>query len=196
MAVFNLYCSRPIDYKELPAITNANTINCVIEIPAGTNKKIEYSDSENDFLVDIRDRRERIIAFLPYPANYGFVPSTESRLAEGGDGDHLDVLVLAESMATGTVVEAIPVAILKLLDEGENDYKIICVPADIELQIIKADGLEDLRQNYPAIIDILEMWFTNYDSRDRLEVLGWGDEVESLKEIHSSIVSGHCVIMR
>ena len=48
---------------------------------------------------------DRIVNFLPYPANYGFIPSTFMDKKKGGDGDALDILLISEHMVTGTVVD-------------------------------------------------------------------------------------------
>jgi inorganic pyrophosphatase len=172
---------------DLPAFIKGDTIRCVIEVPAGTNKKIEYSDSENTFRIDTRGGKKRIIRFLPYPTNYGFIPSTRSDVSEGGDGDHLDVVLLSESLDTGTVIDVIPIAVLKLLDNGEKDFKIVCVPIEMDKQIITAFSLSELERDYPAIIEILNLWFTNYDNKDALEIAGWGDRQESIQLIQNSI---------
>ena len=160
----------------LPAITTSGTVNCVIEIPAGTNKKIEYNKATMKFEIDQRDGKDRIIKYLPYPGNYGFIPSTYSNPVEGGDGDALDILVLCESLPTGTLLEVTPLGVLKLIDDGEKDYKIIAIPANANSRTIDASSLEELSQNYPQLLTMIETWFLNYDS-DPAIIQGWGDEV-------------------
>ena len=106
-------------------IDECGNFNAVIEIPAGTNKKIEFNNSTQAFEVDKNNGKDRVIQFLPYIGNYGYIPSTYSNPNQGGDGDALDVLVISESVKTGSIIEIIPIAVLKLLDEGEIDYKIL-----------------------------------------------------------------------
>ena len=91
------------DFQYLPTYTEQG-INVVVEIPAGTNHKIEYDKENKEFVVDQKNGKDRIIDFLPYPGNYGFIPSTYMDPAIGGDGDALDVLVIGESVPTGTVI--------------------------------------------------------------------------------------------
>lgn len=157
----------------------------MIEIPAGTNKKIEYDAKGKVFKVDEKNGAERIIQFLPYPANYGFIPSTLSDIQTGGDGDALDVLVLAEALDTGTIIECIPIGVLKLLDDGEEDHKIIAIPLENKKRVIDAQNFAELTKNYPAIKEIIELWFLNYNNDDPAEVKGWGNEMEALKEIEN-----------
>ena len=59
-----------------------------------------------------------------YPSNYGFIPRTL-----GDDGDPLDVLVLcSENIAPMTLVRCYPIGVMKMLDSGRGDEKIIAVP--------------------------------------------------------------------
>ncbi|HMB63868.1 MAG TPA: inorganic diphosphatase [Eudoraea sp.] len=180
-----ILCSGQVqkNYYTLPAFSSDHTINAVIEIPGGSNKKYEYDAHSGQFVIDQQDGIDRVVDFLPYPANYGFIPSTLSNAIEGGDGDALDVLLISESIATGSVVEAIPIAMLKLIDDGEKDFKIISVPARKELRIIKALTYDDLSTNYGALIRIIETWFLNYNPKEVSTLEGWGDEKEALREI-------------
>jgi inorganic pyrophosphatase len=146
---------RKIDYNSLKATTDAG-IQVVVEIPAGTNHKIEYDKDSGRFIVDQKDGKDRVINFLPYPANYGYIPGTVVGLEEGGDGDALDVLLLSEALPTGTVIEAIPIAALELLDEGQRDTKIIAVPVDTSLQIIRATDYRSFMIEYDGARHIIE----------------------------------------
>lgn len=176
-------------YKNIysqPTFGNRGGVNCVIEIPGGTNKKVEFNSSTHTFEVDQRNGKDRVISFLSYPGNYGFIPSTFSDPAKGGDGDALDVLLISESVPTGTLIEAIPIGVLRLIDAGEADDKIICVPMDVEKQIIKATSYAQLEKDYPQAKEIITRWFTHYDSKDTLQVNGWGNEKEAMAEIQKN----------
>lgn len=168
----------------IASFTSDSLVNVVIEIPAGTCLKTEYDKTENKFSVEkLSDGTPRIVQFLPYPGNYGFIPSTEMSRMSGGDGDALDVLVLAESFAKGNVIEVIPIALLKLEDDEELDYKIIAVPKEPKLQIIKCPTYDCLQEKYPAVISIIQLWFTHYKGTNKVEVSGWEDERSAMKEI-------------
>lgn len=176
-------CSPWKDYYELPSFTLSNHVNAVIEIPAGTNKKIEYSVESSTFEADKKNGKERVIQFLPYPGNYGFIPSTYSDPQKGGDGDALDVLVLSESVSTGTVLEVIPIAVLNLIDKGETDSKIIAIPSNTTEQIINASTFVDFTKKFPKVKEIIELWFLNYNKDDVAKIEGWGHEKEAVMEI-------------
>jgi len=91
----------------------------VIEIPKGGKKKYEL-DKETGLL-----RLDRVLfTSTHYPANYGFIPGTLSQ-----DHDPLNVLVLCqECLDPMVVVECYPVGVLKMIDEDEEDEKIIAIP--------------------------------------------------------------------
>ncbi len=176
-------CKKSIDYSKIPALSINSKLNAVIEIPAGTNKKVEYNKTTKSFETDKTDGQDRIINFLPYLANYGFIPSTCSDLKEGGDGDPLDVLVLSESLPTRTIMEIEPIAMLKLLDNGELDYKVIAIPYDINKRILDIKNLEELTIKFPEVKMMIELWFLNYNKEDEAIIDGWANERATLKEI-------------
>lgn len=91
----------------------------VIEISKGSKNKYEL-DKETGFLL-----LDRILhTSTHYPANYGFIPRTY-----GEDMDPLDVLVLcSEPIAPMTLVRCYPIGIIRMLDSGRSDEKIIAIP--------------------------------------------------------------------
>lgn len=166
----------------MPAKTEAG-YNMIVEIPAGTNHKIEFNTVNKKFEVDQIEGKDRIIDFLPYPGNYGFIPSTLMDEERGGDGDALDVLLISESLPMGTVVEMKPIATLMLKDGGEIDTKIIAVPVSPEQQIMKIDHFQEFLIQYDVAKRMIENWFLNYKGFGEMELLGWEDETYAIKEI-------------
>lgn len=89
-----------------------------IEIGKGSKVKYEL-DKETGLIMFDR----LLYTSMVYPANYGFIPRTL-----GGDGDPLDVLVLTtEPLMSGVLVEARPIGMIAMVDDGEQDEKIIAV---------------------------------------------------------------------
>ena len=59
-----------------------------------------------------------------YPANYGFIPKTYA-----DDNDPLDVLVLCqERIDPAVLVRVYPIGVIKMVDSGSLDEKIIAIP--------------------------------------------------------------------
>ena len=96
-----------------------NDFAAVIEIPKGSKCKYELDKSTGLLKLD------RILyTSTHYPANYGFIPRTYA-----DDGDPLDVLVLcAESIYPMTLMQVYPIGVMRMLDGGKMDDKIIAVP--------------------------------------------------------------------
>jgi inorganic pyrophosphatase len=99
----------------------AEEMNVIIEIPRGSNNKYEI-DKETGLIK--LDRANYSSA--AYPFDYGLVPQTLWH-----DGDPLDVVLLTTyPLLPGILVTARPVAVMKMIDSGESDYKIIAVPTE------------------------------------------------------------------
>lgn len=96
-------------------------VSAVIEIPKGS--KVKYELDKNSGLI----RVDRILfSSVHYPANYGFIPRSYCE-----DEDPLDILVLGqESVVPLAIMKAKPIGVMKMLDQGEADDKIIAVHAD------------------------------------------------------------------
>ena len=165
----------PAELYAQPAFNDDGSINAVIEIPAGTNVKIEYDTRAERFAPDTTSGEPRVIDFLPYVANYGFVPGTYMDPARGGDGDALDILVLGETRPTGTLQRVNPIAVMQLIDGGAIDTKIVAVPTVETERILSADSFKDLLIEYDGAKRILETWFLSYKGLGKVQLKGWQD---------------------
>jgi inorganic pyrophosphatase len=171
------------DYQSLPTYSDDHFMQAVVEIPAGTNHHIDYDNVSHRFIVSRVGGKERIVRFLPAPGNYGFIPSTHIEKGEGLEGESLDVLILSESMPTGSVVEIVPIGVLSLKTQAGLDHKIIGFPADTSKRIINTDGLYGFEAHFPMAKHIIEEWFLAVHSSDSSRVVGWQDEVEARQVI-------------
>lgn len=93
-------------------------VTAVIEIPRGSKVKYELDKPSGLMRVD------RVLhSSVHYPANYGFIPRSYC-----DDGDPLDVLVLcSESVAPMSIIVGRPIGIVRMVDSGKADDKIIAV---------------------------------------------------------------------
>ena len=128
---------------------SADEINTVIEIPAGSNNKYEI-DKETGLI-----KLDRVnYSAAPYPFDYGFVPQTLWH-----DGDALDVLVLTTyPLAPGILATVRPVAVVKMIDSGESDYKIIAVPTEDK----RWDDVQDLSDLNKHTLKEIQHFFETY----------------------------------
>ena len=165
---------------DIEPISISGNINAVIEIPSGTHDKFEVSKDTGQIVQDIENGQPRKIKYIGYPGNYGMIPRTLLSIELGGDGDPLDVIVLGEQLQKGSVVEVKLIGILKMLDDGEVDDKLIAVMANNSI-FSGVNSFNELKNSYQGITEILEIWFTNYKGTEKVIVNGFEDEKKSLE---------------
>ena len=186
------YCMELSNFK-----LNTNSydhFNGVVEIPAGSIDKLEYNYDTKDIVEVWEKGNRRIINYIGYPVNYGFLPKTLS-----GDNDPLDILVLGNQISTGSIVRVKIIGGMDFTDNGLKDYKIISIlspdnfnykdEADKEYfnqLYYKVDRLSDLENNFRGIIDIMTIWFENYKGRGKIDFEGYLNKNETINLIKSS----------
>jgi len=173
------------DPKTLPAYSANGHLHAVIEIPAGTSDKREFDPATKSFPVNLREGKPRRISFLPYPANYGFIPGTLMEKTEGGDGDALDLFVLCPALPVGTVLEVEPIGIIELIDDNERDDKLVALPVDRNLLTMDVDDISELPK---GVQEILSTWLTHYDPMDSARVIGVKGKEAALEAVRKWLV--------
>lgn len=162
-----------------PAPAGSTSVYAVVEIPAGRAEKWEVTGDGRALAIERREGRRRRIEYLPYPANYGFIPRTHSTSDAGGDGDPLDVVLLGPATACGAVVRARVLGALRLIDDGEKDDKILAVHSTSPIG--EVDGIDELRERYPGVLEILKTWFVHYEGPgNRPQGIVGGEEARSI----------------
>lgn len=138
--------------EETPEVVNA-----VIEIPAGSKVKYELEKETGLLVVD------RILySSVRYPANYGFIPQTYCE-----DHDPLDILVLCqEAVVPMSLMRARPIGVIKMIDQGEHDDKIIAVHADDP----EFNSYHDVSQLPPHRMNEVKAFFADYKSLENKTV--------------------------
>jgi len=160
-----------------PARTPGGDMNVVVEIPAGTNAKWETAKDGNGLTWERENGQPRVVRYLPYPANYGIVPATHLSKADGGDGDPLDVVLLGPARERGSVVAGRLIGVLRLLDRGEHDDKLLAV--DLSGPLAAVHDLTELERDFPGVTQIVETWFTHYKGPGKIATSGFGDRAEA-----------------
>ena len=166
-----------IDYHSLLGPGELPEINTIIEIGLGSTLKIEYNTKFQLFELD---RVEPGI--FAKPTNYGFIPGTLDE-----DGDALDTLVVTrEPLPTGLYLKARVLGVLNFVDDGENDHKIICVPADDRDRGDDLQSLDDLGASWKKQV---EHHFNHYKDLKKggTEVQGYGSPEDAAAVIADCI---------
>lgn len=112
----------------------AGILNCIVEISKGSKVKYELDKSTGLLRLD-----RVLYSSVHYPINYGFIPQTLDY-----DGDPLDILVLCqESIEPLCLVEAKIIGVMHMVDNGDNDDKIIAV-ANKDIAVNYLNHIDDL----------------------------------------------------
>jgi inorganic pyrophosphatase len=133
-------------------------VKCIIEIPKGSRAKYEL-DKESGLL-----KLDRVLySSVYYPANYGFIPQTYC-----GDHDPLDILVLSQvDFQPLCLVEAKVIGVMRMVDSGEADDKIIAVCAND----MSVNHLNDIEELPPHFTSELKHFFEEYKKLENKSVV-------------------------
>ncbi len=147
-------------------------VNVIIEVANGGEPiKYEMDKAAGTLVVD-----RFLYTPMRYPGNYGFVPHTLSE-----DGDPIDVLVAStRPIIPGAVINVRPVGVLKMIDDGGGDEKIIAVPSPkLTQRYVNVHNYTDL----PSItLEQIQHFFEHYKDLEPgkwVKVQGWGDAAEA-----------------
>ncbi|KAJ8599325.1 hypothetical protein CTAYLR_005348 [Chrysophaeum taylorii] len=143
--------------------------NMVTEIPMYTTAKMEVTKDKwfNPIMQDTnKDGSPRYYTYGTPFFNYGLLPQTWEDPATGGDDDPLDVIEVGDGpLDMGSVTPVVVLGSLHLIDEGEDDHKIIALRAsDPRAATVKT--LADLETSTPGITAKLVDWLKMYKTSD------------------------------
>lgn len=160
-----------MDLSRIPAQPKPGLLNVLIEIPGGSKNKYEFDKDLQAFALD-----RVLFSSVQYPYDYGFVPNT---LAD--DGDPLDGIVLMDQPTfPGCIIAARPIGMLEMIDGGDRDEKILCVPAK-DPRYAQVKSLADVASHR---LDEIAEFFRTYKNLEKkvTEILGWkdADQVQAL----------------
>ena len=148
-------------------------IHVVVECLKGERNKYEYDKDLPGVVLD------RVLhSNVHYPSDYGFIPRSWY-----DDDDPLDALVLVEDATfPGCVIEARPVALMRMDDDGEQDDKVVAVPTE-DPRFDHVRDLEDLPQQRRDEVDEFFATYKNLEAGKRVETLGWEDRAAALDAV-------------
>lgn len=156
---------------------DGGVINVVVEIPQGSNHKIEWDRKRAVMKLDRVEPQ-----LFAKPTNYGFIPQTLDE-----DGDELDALIITDTpLPTGIYLEARVIGVMKFVDDGEVDDKIVVVPADDRHSGDAVKTLDDLPKQ---LIKQIEFHFNHYKDLKKTgstKVEHWGGIDEAKAVIRES----------
>lgn len=151
-------------------------IYAVIEVPKGSRNKYEYSKTAGVIKLD-----RVLYSPLHYPGDYGFIPQSFFE-----DGDPMDILVIMnEATFPGCVIETRPLAMLKMVDRDEPDYKILAVPST-DPNFAHYHDFKDIPAHF---LKEVEHFFMTYKQLEGtlVESIGWVGTQEAKDEVLRSM---------
>jgi len=151
-------------------------VTAVVEIPGGSRNKYELDKESGLFKLD-----RVLYSAVVYPSDYGLIPRT---LHE--DGDPLDILVrINEPTFTGCLIDARPIGVLKMLDKGEPDDKIMAVPAH-DPHSEEFYDIADIPQHYLREVEHFFQIYKDLEGK-RVEIMGWEKSDVAMRVITESM---------
>jgi len=132
-------------------------VTAMIEIPRGSKSKYEL-DKDTGFL-----KLDRVLySSLNYPYNYGFIPQTYC-----DDKDPLDILILTQvKVLPMCLMRAKVIGVMRMIDGGEADDKIIAVSPD-DMSVSHIEDIEELPSH---ALRELKAFFEDYKKLENKEV--------------------------
>lgn len=144
-----------------------NEVNAVIEVPVGGEPiKYETDKAAGMLVVD-----HFLYTPMRYPGNYGFIPHTLS-----DDGDPCDVLVVnTRPLLPGGAISVRPVGVLRMVDEGGGDEKIVAVPVSrLTQRYTHVHNYTDLPEILWRQIEHFIAHYKDLEPGKWSKVAGWG----------------------
>lgn len=134
-----------------------DTVNSIIEIPKNTRAKYELDKASGLLKLD-----RVLYSSMYYPANYGFIPQTYC-----DDKDPLDILVLSQiTVVPLCIVSAKVIGVMRMLDGGELDDKIIAV-AENDMSVEHINDISELPGHF---FKELRSFFEDYKKLEKKTV--------------------------
>ncbi|MGA3236609.1 MAG: inorganic diphosphatase [Bryobacteraceae bacterium] len=145
-----------------PGADCPEVVRMIVEIPKNSSNKYEYDGELGLFRLD-----RALYSPLHYPGDYGFIPGTLA-----SDRDPLDVLAIVDDASfTGVLMSVRPVGMLDMVDNNEQDQKILAVPN----RNPRFDQIHTIDQVFPHKLREIEHFFAIYKELEgkTTKMLGW-----------------------
>jgi inorganic pyrophosphatase len=148
--------------------------NMVVEIPKGQRAKLEINKNEplNPIKQDVKNGKLRYVAY-EYPFNYGAFPQTWENpgvthpdTKAKGDNDPVDVVEIGSQVGkTGEIKQVKILGTYAMIDEGETDWKIVCI--DVKDPVAeKLNDAQDIEKVLPGKLKDVFTFLRDYKIPD------------------------------
>ena len=162
-------------WHDIPLYAPDGNVHMVVEIPKWSRAKFEVATGEsyNPIKQDTKNGKLREYKYGDMLFNYGCFPQTWEDPAHvtpdtgcHGDNDPIDACEIGTKIfRSGSVVKVKVLGCLAMIDDGETDWKVICIACDDPLAP-KLNDIDDVETVIPGCISVMREWFRNYKTVD------------------------------
>ncbi|PSC76323.1 inorganic pyrophosphatase [Micractinium conductrix] len=161
-------------WHDIPLYAGDGLLNFICEIPKESAAKMEVATDETNTPIK-QDTKKGKLRFYPYNINwnYGLLPQTwedpahkNAECDAAGDNDPVDVVEIGtQACDMGGVYQVKPLGVYAMIDDGELDWKVICIRAD-DPMAAKLNDVEDVEREMPGELEKVRTWFQDYKIPD------------------------------
>ena len=173
--MFNLILTTMVNLWHDIERKKSEEFNAVVEIPKDSRVKYEVDKDTGLIYYD------RVLhSPMHYSSNYGFIPQSL-----WDDGDPMDVLLMSqESLVPGCIVKCRPIGVLDMVDDGDEDAKILAVP----VKDPRFDKVNDISDVDPHYLREVKHFFSVYKELQgkKVEVKEWEDRSTAIECVEKS----------
>ena len=188
-----------------PNFDNKDIVNMVIEIPQGTQEKMEIDKETmlNPIMYDIKNGQVRLVTYAAkgskyegYPFHYGALPQTwehkyhvDKQTGMKGDNDPIDCFDISSNPSVSGLVRKVKIlGAFSMIDNDETDWKLVC----IDCNDVNASKYNDIKDVPDDVMNIIDDFLTNYKNPDGKspnkfglpKVLGKKEALKIVEEVH------------
>jgi len=156
-----------------------DVVQAIIEIPQGSKAKYELDKASGMLKLD-----RVLFSSVSYPHNYGFIPQTL-----GDDNDPLDIIVISQiEVDPMCIVDAKIIGVMRMVDNGEGDDKIIAVAKND----MSVNHINDVSELPPHLTVELQNFFEDYKKlENKIVVVENYQDAKVAKEIVTKAINNY-----
>jgi len=181
----------------MPSLTHV--FSCLS--PRCSRKKYEIATDEPGNPIKQDEKKGQLRAFKKGDIffNYGCLPRTwedpdhvAPDVGVGGDNDPLDVCEIGLGIVGVAEVRRVKVlGVLCLIDDGEADWKLICIDEN-DRWAPELNDIDDVERLLPGVVDSIREWFRTYKIPDGKPPNVFGLEERAMNKAYAMKVIDEC----
>jgi len=186
-------------WHDIPLYSTDGYVHMVTEIPKFSRAKFEIATGEpfNPIKQDTKNGKLRDYKYGDMCFNYGAFPQTWEDPAHTtpdtgyvGDNDPIDAIEIGYKMLrTGSVTKVKILGCLAMIDDGETDWKVVCIAAD-DVLASQLNDINDVERLLPGYISVMREWLRMYKTVDGKPMNQFGLEEKALgKEYTMNVIN-------